>query len=177
MAKRVLAGSKVTNPTLGTQYWQHRMGATFDDIGCERNYVYTSVHEAFTAAMKKALNNCRSNTVTFLPVIMGVVNKMEVGHLGMIRHVDNYFEFSYFETGNRDYEVSRSNKMLWETQAIRNVNEKTLNDEHYPYYHNITQVEYIRGMDNDSADLFNKAVLTFVNAFSRREINSLPTNA
>ena len=175
--EKVSCGTKVIDERLGTEYWQHRMGTLFCGIQFGDNFVAHSLEDVFQRAMNVALNAHSKGDRRFHPVAQAKFDGKYAGCIGMMRYCEGRFEFSYFETGNRDRDIFRTMRYDREMLAIQDMNDNLQKDAYYPYYNNLTLVEYSGHGEPGSFERFAKVVLTFINAFSQVSLVELPSQS
>lgn len=167
-------GTEIGNPELDITYRQQRTEISFDSISFEGNFVSHSLEDVFEVAMRTSLNRFYMNNADFFPVAQAKVNGQYIGLIGMMRFTNDRFEFSHFEADNRDAALFRIGEN-WKLDAIAKVNENLKRDPQYAYHFNLTVVEYNCDGQQGCGKFFAKAVLAFLNAFSRSQVSQLPS--
>jgi len=98
--------------------------------------------KSLRTAIKFSIEN-RGNNDDFEPVCWGIINGVMIGHIGMVRYVDGYLDFSYYDAARNDCDAFKLFINLgksWELAAIESVN-SFINSKGYCEERNLIKVK------------------------------------
>tara|TARA_B100000315_G_scaffold100867_1_gene92676 strand:- start:5481 stop:6029 length:549 start_codon:yes stop_codon:yes gene_type:complete len=158
-----LVGNAVYIEKLGVTFHQKGPTRTYCHQNHDTNFVHTSLKQALTGAMIKAIDQL-NEPPKFIPVAFGRINNTYYGIIGMLRFYEDQFEFSSFSPYDYDeksFERFRENPEL---KIIYSLNSILHSRPHAPYLRDMNIIPFNGELDFDEA--FDLALSTLLYSLS-----------